>query len=389
MKKDVAAQRIKNLPEHFFSSLVAKVQKKALTGADIIDLGRGNPDQPTPPHIVEVLCKAARDPSTHGYSPFSGLKELREAICVFYEREFGVKLDPDREVAILFGSKAGLVEISQCVLDPGDICLVPNPGYPDYWSGIALAGAKRYDMPVIEENGFLPDYENIPREIVSKAKLMLINYPSNPTTAQADLDFFKATVKFAKNNGIIVAHDFAYGSIVFDGKKAPSFLQAEGAKDVGVEFYSLSKTYNMAGWRVGFALGNESVISAINTLQNHYFASLFPAVQKAAAAALTGPQECVKELVDIYQMRRDIFVEGLRQIGLEVCKPAGTFFVWGKVPKGFSSVEFFELLLERANVVVAPGIGFGKYGEGYFRAGLLDGSERLKEAVYRIGKALE
>jgi L-glutamine---4-(methylsulfanyl)-2-oxobutanoate aminotransferase len=378
------AERIDSLPQQFFASLTGKVQEVLKQGHDVINLGQGNPDQPTPPHIVDRLIKAAKSPGNHKYSPFRGFDSFKEAISVFYKREYGVDIDPQEEVAVLFGGKAGLVELPQCLLNPGETVLVPDPGYPDYLSGISLAEARMVTMPLKEENQFLPDYGKIPREEREKAKLMFLNYPNNPTGAVATRPFFEETTAFAKDHGICVVHDFAYGAIGFDGKKPVSFLEADGAKETGIEIYTLSKTYNMAGWRVGFAVGNKSVIEAINILQDHMYVSLFGAVQEAAEEALLGSQTCVEELVAAYESRRKTFIDGLRGIGWDVKAPAGSFFAWLKVPEGFSSVEFSDYLLEEVNVAVAPGVGFGEHGEGYVRAGLLTSEERLEEAVKRI-----
>ncbi len=353
-------------------------------GYDVINLGQGNPDQPTPGHIVAKLQEAAANPVNHKYSPFQGHKYLKQAAAEFYLREYGVTIDPKKEVAILFGGKAGLVEIPQCLLNPGDTILVPDPGYPDYWSGVALAQAEMAIMPLREKNHFLPDYQEMSPEILSKAKLMFLNYPNNPTGATATTEFFEDTVKLASKNDICVVHDFAYGAIGFDGKKPISFLQVEGAKDVGIEIYTLSKSYNMAGWRVGFAVGNESVISAIELLQDHLYVSLFGAVQEAAAEALTASQECVKELNQLYERRRNVLIDGLRSLGWDVTAPKGSFFAWLKVPNGLTSEEFANILLEQVHIMVAPGIGFGQYGEGFVRVGLLSSEERLREAVRRI-----
>lgn len=357
-----------------------------MDGYDVINLGQGNPDQPTPDHIIRVLQEAAKNPIHHKYSPFRGFPFLKEACAKFYEREYGVKIDHEKEVAILFGGKAGLVELPQCLLNAGDIVLVPDPGYPDYWSGVALAGAEMYTMPLKAENSFLPDFEEIPKEMEEKAKLMFINYPNNPTGATANLSFFEKTVDFANKHNICVIHDFAYGAIGFEGKKPVSYLEAVGAKEVGVEIYTLSKTYNMAGWRVGFAVGNPSVIEAIELLQDHLYVSLFGAVQEAAAAALLESQQCVEQLVDMYESRRNVLIKGLQKIGWDVTAPHGSFFAWLKVPEGYTSEQFSDLLLEKAQVAVAPGNGFGKYGEGYVRVGLLTNEERLQEAVQRIAK---
>ncbi|WP_018133592.1 pyridoxal phosphate-dependent aminotransferase [Effusibacillus pohliae] len=379
------ADRILRLPEQFFSALVRKANSYLAKGYDVINLGQGNPDLPTPSHIVESLREAALDPATHRYPPFSGLPELKEAIADWYKSEFDVELDPAAEVAILFGGKVGLVEISQCLLNHGDVCLVPDPGYPDYWSGVAMSGAEMVMMPLLRENDFLPDYSLLSQDVLLRAKLMFLNYPNNPTAAVANREFFRETVEFAAKNGIVVAHDFAYGAIGFDGQKPLSFLQIPGAKEVGVEFYTMSKTYNMAGWRVGFALGNRDVISLINLLQDHFYVSLFAAIQRASITALRSSQECVRELVATYQRRRDVLVGGLRELGWDCLTPKGSFFAWIPIPNGMRSVEFADHLLERAHVVVAPGIGFGKCGEGYVRVGLLAPEARLREAVERIG----
>lgn len=380
------SEKLKSLPTQFFANLVGKVNKAIEDGRDVINLGQGNPDQPTPKHIVQALQKAVEDPNTNKYSPFRGLLELKEAVCDFYKKEYDVDVDPVREVAILFGAKAGLVELPMCLLNPGDLMLLPDPGYPDYLSGVVLAGVEYELFPLKAENHFLPDYNAISSDVLDAAKLLYLNYPNNPTGAVANLDFFNQTVKLAKKHEITVMHDFAYGAIGFDGKKPVSFLQVDGAKDIGVEMYTLSKTYNMAGWRVGFAVGNPTIIEAINLIQDHLYVSLFPAVQKAAIAALSGDQTCVKELVARYESRRNAFVDACKQIGWDVTAPKGSFFAWLPVPDGFTSQSFADYLLDAADVAVAPGNGFGKYGEGFIRVGLLMDESRLFEAVQRIGK---
>lgn len=377
---------LKQLPEQFFASLVQKVNQKLKEGRDVINLGQGNPDQPTPQHIVEEMKRAVERPENHKYSSFRGAYSFKKAAAAFYEREYGVTLDPETEVAVLFGGKAGLVELPQCLLNPGDTILVPDPGYPDYWSGVALAKARMEMMPLTEERGFLPDYSVIPEKVRSEAKLLYLNYPNNPTGAVATEAFFEETVGFAEQNGICVVHDFAYGAVGFDGHKPLSFLQTEGAKETGIEIYTLSKTYNMAGWRVGFAVGNASVIEAINLYQDHMFVSLFPAAQQAAAAALLADQACVAAQNDRYESRRNAWIKACRDIGWDVTAPAGSFFAWLPVPDGYTSQSFSDLLLEKADVAVAAGNGFGKWGEGYIRVGLLTSEERLKEAAERIGK---
>lgn len=381
-----AAERMSALPTQFFAKLVGKANAQIAKGRDVINLGQGNPDQPTPPHIVKQLQDSAANPLYHKYPPFSGYAFLKEAVALRYKEDYGVELDPSSEVAILFGGKTGLVEISQCLLNPGDVCLVPDPGYPDYWSGVALAGAEMSFMPLTKDNGFLPDLSAISDETAEKAKLMFMNYPNNPTGAVADESFYADVVAFAKRHGIVAASDFAYGAIGFDGKKQVSFLQTPGAKEVGIEFYTLSKTYNMAGWRVGFALGNSEIISLINLIQDHYYCSLFGGIQEAAALALTGPQQCVDELAAMYERRRDALFQALNEIGWKAEKPGGSFFCWLPVPEGYTSEQFADKLLFEADVVVAPGVGFGTHGEGYVRLGLLTGEDRLREAVSRIGK---
>ncbi|NMO97990.1 pyridoxal phosphate-dependent aminotransferase [Paenibacillus lemnae] len=380
------ADIMSQLPTQFFATLVAKVGRLTSMGHDVINLGQGNPDMPTPSHIVSALKQSAENPLYHKYSPFTGYTFLKEAIAKRYKEDYNVDLDPETEVAILFGGKTGLVQLPQVLLNPGDLCLVPDPGYPDYWSGVALARAEMKFMPLLEEHAFLPDYKAISDRDRERAKLMFLNYPNNPTSATAPLSFYEETVSFAAQHGIVVASDFAYGGIGFDGQRPVSFLQANGAKDVGVEFYTLSKTYNMAGWRVGFALGNSKIISYINQLQDHIYVSLFGGIQAAAAEALTAPQTCVHDLVSAYQSRRDAFHEALDQIGWKTKKPEGSFFSWLPVPDGYTSSSFADLLLEQAHVVVAPGIGFGSHGEGYVRAGLLCSEDRLREAAERIGK---
>lgn len=380
------ADRIRKLPEQFFANLVRKANQRIAEGHDVINLGQGNPDQPTPEHIVKKMQEAAANPLYHKYPPFNGFLFLKEAIAHRYKEDYGVELDPETEVAILFGGKTGLVEISQCLLNPGDICLVPDPGYPDYWSGVALSGAEMAFMPLLEQNGFLPDYSSLSPSVLNKAKLMFINYPNNPTAVCAPASFYEETVAFAERNGIVVASDFAYGALGYDGKTPRSFLQTPGAREVGVEFYTLSKTYNMAGWRVGFALGNKEVVSIINLMQDHYYVSLFGAIQAAAAEALTGPQDCVAGLLAKYESRRNALFGELNRIGWQAKPSEGSFFAWLPVPDGYSSGEFADLLLNEANVVAAPGIGFGTSGEGYVRMGLLSPEERLQEAVQRIGK---
>ncbi len=380
------AGRIQNLPEQFFVKIVKQTEAAMAQGRDVINLGRGNPDQPAPSNVVEAACRATRDPLTHGYSPFPGLRGLREAGARYYRTHFGVELDPDREVCILIGSKIGLVELPLCYLEPGDLCLMPDPGYPDYWSGVALAGGRMATMPLLKENRFFPDYRAIDPMTANQTKLMFLNYPCNPTAVAAGPEFFAETVAFAARHNIIVAHDLAYGELVYDGRQPVSFLQAPEAKEVGVEFYTFSKSYNMAGWRLGLAAGNAEVISSLTLIQDHLHCSQFPAIQRAGIEALDGPRDSLAALVDLYQERRNTLVEASRSIGWMIPPADGTFYCWAPVPKGFDSTSFSEFLLEKAGVMVAPGIGFGQAGDNYVRVSLCLTKERISEAIDRIRK---
>lgn len=380
------SKKLQQLPTQFFAALVQKVNAALAEGRDVINLGQGNPDQPTPPHIIKAVQEAAEDPQNHKYSPFRGVQELRQAAADFYKREYNVDIDPDNEVAILGGTKIGLVELPMAILNPGDSMLLPDPGYPDYLSGVILGDVNYHVMPLLAENDFLPDYSKLSDEVKERAKLLYLNYPNNPTGGTANLAFFEETVRFAKEHDLVISHDFAYGAIGFDGIKPISFLQAEGAKDVGIEMYTLSKTYNMAGWRIGFAVGNAKMIEAINLIQDHLFCSQFPAIQHAATVALTASQECADELRATYERRRNVLVEEAHRIGWQVNAPKGSFFAWLPVPEGCSSEVFANLLLDQADIAVAAGNGFGEYGEGYVRVGLLVSEDRLREAMRRIEK---
>jgi aminotransferase len=384
----IPADRMNRLPDQFFSALVKRANEEIAKGNDVINLGQGNPDRPTPPHIVQALQEAAANPLYHRYPPFSGFLFLKEAVAHRYKEDYGVELDPETEVAVLFGGKTGIVEIAQIMLNPGDLCLVPDPGYPDYWSGIALAGGRMAFMPLKEDNGFLPDYDAVSETDRRDAKLMFINYPNNPTGATASASFYLDTIRFAERYNIAVVSDFAYGAIGFDGHKPLSYLQFPGGKETGIEIYTLSKTYNMAGWRVAFAVGNKDLIALINKIQDHYYCSLFGGIQEAASRALTGPQDCVRELVALYERRRNKLFEALHAHGWRAKPPQGSFFCWLPVPNGMSSAAFAELVLREAKVVVAPGIGFGEHGEGYVRVGLLTDEHRLVEAVDRIARLM-
>ncbi|GAE30014.1 pyridoxal phosphate-dependent aminotransferase [Halalkalibacter hemicellulosilyticus] len=386
MKSFRYSNALERLPEQFFAKLVNKVVEVKKHHDDVINLGQGNPDQPTPKAIVERMQVATENPVYHKYPPFKGFPFLKDAVKEYYQKQFDVELDAETEIAILAGTKTGLVEISQCLLNEGDVALVPDPGYPDYWSGLALVGAKMHPMPLIEERDFHPNLEDIPHEIKEQAKLMFLNYPNNPTGAVATKELFNDVISFANTYETCIVHDFAYGAIGYDGQKPLSFMQMPGAKEIGIEMLTMSKTYNMAGWRIGFAVGNRSVIQALELIQDHYYCSLFGGMQEAAAYALTSDQSEVENLVKVYEKRRQVLVEAAHQIGWKAQAPKGSFFAWFPVPKGYTSESFANILLEKARVVVAPGIGFGEHGEGYVRIGLLCDEEQLEEAMQRIGE---
>ncbi|MFC6202218.1 pyridoxal phosphate-dependent aminotransferase [Lactiplantibacillus nangangensis] len=376
---------MQQLPKQFFASLVQRVNAKIASGADVINVGQGNPDQPTPDFIVQALATAAQDPATHKYAQFRGQPAFKQACADFYEREYGVKLDPETEIAVLGGSKIGLVELPFALMNPGETILMPDPGYPDYFSGVALAQVNLATYPLLEKNAFLPDYASFDPAVADAAKLMYLNYPNNPTGAVANPEFYDETVAYAQKHQIGVVSDFAYGAIGFDGQKPVSFLQSAGAKDVGIEFYSFSKTYNMAGWRLGFAAGNADMIEAINLIQDHLFVSVFPAIQRAGMAALQSDQSAAREISDRYESRRNALLKAATKINWPAYRPGGAFYALMKVPAGQTSEQFANLLLDQASVAVAPCNGFGPHGEGYVRIGLLVSEERLVEAVERVG----
>lgn len=381
------ADRIRNLPPYLFAEVDKAIARAKQQGKDVISFGIGDPDLPTPSHIIERLEHEARDPKNHRYPSYEGLPDFRKAVADWYEKRFGVILDPETEVVSLIGSKEGIAHISWCYVNPGDINLVPDPGYPVYSIGTLLAGGTSYMVPLRPEEGFTPDLDAIPEEICRKAKLMFINYPNNPTAAVADLDFFAKVVEFAKAYDIIVCHDAAYSEITFDGYRAPSFLQAPGAKDVGIEFHSLSKTYNMTGWRLGWACGSRRVIEALGRVKTNIDSGVFQAIQYAGVTALEGPDESTRRTCEIYQRRRDLVISGLNNLGWNLEPPKGTFYIWAPVPKGFKSIEFSNYVLEKTAVFLTPGIGYGACGEGYFRISITTPEHRIEEAMDRFAKA--
>ena len=380
------AQRISAIPPYLFAEIDKLKAKARAEGVDVIDLGIGDPDQPTPSHIIEALTEAAADSTTHRYPPYEGLSEFKQAVADWYQKRYGVELDPQTEVMALIGSKEGIAHICWAYVDPGDTTLVPDPAYPVYRTGTLLAGGKPHILPLTAEGNFLPDYEQVPPQIARKAKLLFINYPNNPTAAAATPEFFAQTVDFARQHNIVVCHDFAYCETTCDGYRAPSFLATPGAKDVGIEFNSLSKPYNMTGWRLGFAVGNKNVLEALSIIKTNIDSGVFNAVQHAGIKALTGPQNCIDDMNRIYSGRRDVIIEGLNSLGWNLKPTKGTFYVWAPVPEGYTSEGFAALLLQQAGINVAPGNGYGKYGEGFFRIALTCSEERLKEAIERMRK---
>ncbi|MEM2925601.1 MAG: LL-diaminopimelate aminotransferase [Methanocellales archaeon] len=386
MVKVEYADRINALPQYLFAAIDELKQQKIKEGVDVIDLGVGDPDQPTPNHIVEAACQAIKDPKTHRYPSYIGLLSFREAVAEWYKKTFNVNLDPEKEVISLIGSKEGIAHLPLAFINPGDIALVPDPAYPVYKIGVILANGKPYTLPLLEQNDFLPDLSLIPRDIARKAKLMYINYPNNPTSAIASKAFFKEIVDFAREYEIIVVHDNAYSEITYDGYKAPSFLEVEGAMEVGIEYHSLSKTYNMTGWRIGFAVGNSEVLTGLGKVKTNVDSGVFEAIQIAGIAALKGDQKCVENIRKIYQDRRDLLLEGLKKIGLKARKPLATFYIWAKIPEEYSSMEYSKLLLDKAGIVATPGIGFGKFGDKYIRFALTKDLDKIKEAVERMEK---
>jgi len=384
--KFAEAQRIKNLPPYLFARIEKLIDEKREAGVDIISLGIGDPDMPTPDHIIQELQKEAANPANHQYPTSVGMPAYRQAVARWYARRFGVDLDPAREIVTLIGSKEGIAHISWCYLNPGDTVLVTDPGYPVYAGGAILAGAEPYYLPLLRENGFLPDLSAVPEEVARRAKMLFINYPNNPTGAVAGEKFFREVIDFARQYNVLVCHDAAYSEVAYDGYKPPSFLQFPGAKEVGIEFHSVSKIYNMTGWRIGWAAGHPDVVEALGRFKSNVDSGQFQAIQYAAIKGLTGPQDAVQQMQRVYQERRDILVEALNDMGWRLEKPKATFYVWAPVPAGHTSESFAELVLDKAGVVITPGTGYGKNGAGYFRVALTVPKERMLEALNRMKK---
>jgi len=380
---------IRRLPPYVFNIVNELKTKARAQGEDIIDLGMGNPDQPTPEHIVSKLVEASADPRAHRYSASAGIPKLRLAICDWYKRKYDVDLDPESETVVTIGSKEGISHLMLSILSPGDTVIVPNPAYPIHIYSVIISRGDVQSVPLSSGSELLESIEKALKEMWPKPKVLMISFPNNPTTETVDIDFFKSIYELAKESGLIVVHDLAYAELCYDGYEAPSFLQIPGAKEVGVEFYSLSKSYNMPGWRIGFMVGNAKIVSALKRIKSYMDYGIFAPVQVAGIAALNGPQECVDEIRDLYKLRRDRLVEGLNRAGWHIPKPKGTMFVWGEIPEEFKSMgslEFSKRLVEEAKVAVSPGIGFGNYGEGFVRFALVENEKRIMQAVRGIRK---
>lgn len=379
--------RIKRLPPYVFNIVNELKAEARARGEDIIDFGMGNPDQATPKHIVDKLIEAAQRPDTHRYSLSRGIPRLRRAIANWYKSRYDVDLDPEKEAIVTIGSKEGLAHLAMATVGPGDAVLVPNPSYPIHPYGFVIAGADIRHVPMIPGSDFFDELEKAIKDSWPKPKMLILNFPGNPTTQCVELDFFEKVIEIAREHQIWVVHDIAYADIVFDGYKAPSIMQVEGAKEVAVEFYSLSKSYNMPGWRVGFMVGNSILVAALARMKSYLDYGMFTPIQVAAIAALEGPQECVKEISDMYESRRDVLCDGLNALGWKVEKPKATMFVWAPIPEQFKemgSLEFSKLLLKEAKVAVAPGIGFGDYGDDHVRFGLIENEHRTRQAIRGI-----
>ena len=378
------AERIKTLPPYLFAAIDEMKQQAIARGVNIINLGIGDPDLPTPEPILQRMQKAVTDPQHHQYPSSSGMLSFRTAVAGWYKRRFNVTVDPKSEVVTLIGSKEGIGHVPLAFIDPGDVVLVPSPGYPVYPVAASFAGGTAHEMPLLKRNGFLPDLDAIPPDVARNAKLMFLNSPNNPTSVIADTAFFARVIAFAKEHQVIVCHDAAYSEIFYDGHRPSSFLEAEGAMDVGIEFHSLSKTFNMTGWRLGFAVGRAEVIAGLSQIKSNLDSGQFQAVQEAGMTALESDDRLTAGLRAIYQERRDVLVAGLRNLGLEFETPSATFYVWIEVPQGYTSASFTAHLLEKAGIVTTPGNGFGAPGEGYIRMALTTTKERLAEAVDRL-----
>jgi LL-diaminopimelate aminotransferase len=382
------ASRIRNLPPYLFAEIEKKVESIRNQGKEVIDLGIGDPDLPTPDFIIERLYNEAKRPENHRYPSYRGLAAFRKAVAAWYEKRFGICFDPDREVVSLIGSKEGIAHFAWCLVDPGDIVLASDPGYPVYKISTMLAGGIPLELPLLKKNQFLPDFSMFPESVLARTKLVYINYPNNPTAATVDRELFQDVVKLAHTYDFAIAHDLAYSEVSYDGYRAPSIFEVDGAREVAIEFHSLSKTFNMTGWRVGFAVGNQKLIEALGRVKTNIDSGIFNAVQWAGVEALGRTREVLDWILPIYTRRRNLVVDALQSSGLNCERPRASFYVWVTVPEGHTSMSFAELLLEQAGVVVTPGIGFGKYGEGYVRISITSPEEILVKAMDEIRNAL-
>lgn len=386
------AHRLKRLPPYLFNIIDDLKNQVKLKGVDVIDFGMGNPDLPPPKHVIDALCHAAHKPGMHNYSKSYDDVEVRfrKAIANWYEKKFNVVLDPDTEVVPLIGTKEGIAHLCMGLLNHDDIAIVPSPSYPVHFNGVVMAGGILYSIPLLKENDYLPELHKIDRSIMQRSKLMFISYPNNPLTVTADKSFFEDVVKWGKDREIVIAHDLAYSDFVYEkGYRAPSILEIKGAKDYCIEFHTLSKSYSMAGWRLGFAVGNKQILDILRKTKSYCDFGMFKAIQEGAIAALTGPQDCVKEAVHTYRKRTELFIKGLKEVGWDIPMPKSTFYVWAHIPEkymGQSALDFTTTMVQDAGVAVAPGTGFGEYGEGFVRFAMVENEARIKEAIKRIGE---
>ncbi len=386
-----AAERIKQLPRYLFAEIDRKIREAREKGVDVIKLGIGDPDTPTPEYIINRMAGEIREPRNHCYPPDEGLPEFMEAVARYYQRRHGVDLEPARQVLPLIGSKEGIANINFAFVNPGDVNLVPDPGYPVYSIGTRFAGGEVYRMPLLEKNNYLPVLEDIPPAVADKAKLLYLNYPNNPTGAVADEGFFRKAVEFARNHNLLICHDAAYTELAYDGYRPMSILEVPGAAEVAIEFNSLSKPFNMTGWRIGYATGNAHALEVLSRFKTNVDSGFFRAIQYTGVEALDNPaaQEHIAAMQSMYQQRRDVVVEALKSMGWDINPPRASFYVWAPVPEGYSSQDFVSMILEKTGVVVTPGRGFGEYGEGYFRIALTVDVDRMKEAMARLGSTVK
>jgi LL-diaminopimelate aminotransferase len=380
------SKRVENLPPYLFVQISKKIAAKKARGEEVVSFGIGDPDIPTPQPVIDEMCRAANDPVNHRYPESEGLPELRRAIAFWYQKRFGVTLDPEKEVLPLIGAKEGIAHIALCLIDPGDIALIPDPAYPVYAIGTNLCGGKPYYLPINEGNHFLPDLDSVPADILKKARVLWLNYPNNPTGATAELSFFNKAVEYAAKYGLAVCHDGPYTEVFYENYQPVSYMQAAGAREVGIEFHSLSKSYNMTGWRIGMAVGNAKIIDALRRIKSNLDSGIPQAIQLMAIRALTGPQDCIAEHNLIYQKRRDKVVNTLNKVGIKAGLPRASLYIWAKCPQGYTSAELAEDLLEQVGVVVTPGNGYGSNGEGYIRLSLTISEQMLEKGIARLNE---